>query len=97
MATYDSKGNRIVFIDTNNFEIGKKYNVGTLGDSIGSDIKPEDIYNADGEFEVSNEDVRRDKPENIDTNENKTKSNKSATKENNVLNKLLANTVLLTG
>lgn len=96
-ATYDSAGNRIVFVDTNNLEIGKKYNVGTLGDSIGSDIKPEDIYNADGEFEVSNEDVRRDKPENIDTNEDKTKSNQSATKENNVLNKLLANTGLLTG
>lgn len=96
-ATYDSEGNRIVFVDTNNLEIGKKYNVGTLGDSIGSDIKPEDIYNVDGEFEVSNEDVRRDKPENIDTNEDKTKSNKSATKENNVLNKLLANTGLLTG
>ena len=81
-ATYDSKGNRIVFIDTNNLEIGKKYNVGILGDSIGSDIKPEDIYNADGEFEVSNEDIRRDKPENIDSNKNKTKSNKSTTKEN---------------
>ena len=96
-ATYDSEGNRIVFIDTNNLEIGKKYNVGTLGDSIGSDIKTADIYNIDGEFEVSNEDVRREKPELIDSNENKSKFNKSTDKDKNIINKLLANTGLLTG
>ena len=56
------------------------------------------FYNSEeAALEVSNEDVRRDKPENIDTNEYKTKSNKSTTKENNVLSKLLANTGLLTG
>lgn len=96
-ATYDSEWNRIVFIDTSNLEIGKKYNVGTLGDSIGSDIKPEDIYNVDGEFEVSNEDVRRDKPELIDSNANKFKSNKLPDNDKNILNKLLANIGLLTG
>ena len=87
-ATYDSEWNRIVFIDTSNLEIGKKYNVGTLGDSIGSDIKPEDIYNVDGEFEVSNEDVRRDKPELIDSNANKFKSNKLPDNDKNILNKI---------
>lgn len=71
--------------------------MGTLGNSIGSDIKPEDIYNVDGEFEVSNEDVRRDKPGLIDSNENKFKFNKSTDKDQNILNKFLANTGLLTG
>lgn len=33
---------------------------------FGYDIKPEDIYNIDGEFEVSNEDVKREKLELID-------------------------------
>ena len=60
--SYDSQGNRIVFINTSELKEGERYNVISLGQSLGSDIKPEDVYNEDGWFEVGDEDVRREGP-----------------------------------
>ena len=65
--SYDSQGNRIVFINTSELKEGERYNVISLGDSLGSDIKPEDVYNEDGWFEVGDEDVRREGPAVTDT------------------------------
>ena len=60
--SYDSQGNRIVFINTSELKEGERYNVISLGQSLGSDIKPEDVYNEDGWCEVGDEDVRREGP-----------------------------------
>ena len=61
---YDSKGNRVIYVRTENLEPGI-YNVIKID---GKDItKLEDIYNGDGWFEVGNEDVRREGPAVSDT------------------------------
>ena len=61
---YDSKGNRVIYVRTENLEPGI-YNVIKID---GKDItKLEDIYNGDGWFEVGNEDIRREGPAVSDT------------------------------
>ena len=61
---YDSNGNRVIYVRTENLEPGI-YNVIKID---GKDItKLEDIYNGDGWFEVGNEDVRREGPAVVDT------------------------------
>ena len=61
---YDSNGNRVVYVKTTGLEPGI-YNV--VGLEGASHIKTEDIYNKDGWFEVTNEDVRREGPAVSDT------------------------------
>ena len=61
---YDSNGNRVIYIRTENLEPGI-YNVISID---GKDkTKLEDIYAEDGWFEVGNEDVRREGPAVWDT------------------------------
>ena len=61
---YDSNGNRVIYVRTENLEPGI-YNVIKID---GKDItKLEDIYNEDGWFEVGNEDIRREGPAVWDT------------------------------
>ena len=61
---YDSNGNRVIYVRTENLEPGI-YNVISID---GKDkTKLEDIYTEDGWFEVGNEDVRREGPAVWDT------------------------------
>ena len=61
---YDSNGNRVIYVRTENLEPGV-YNVISID---GKDkTKLEDIYTEDGWFEVGNEDVRREGPAVWDT------------------------------
>lgn len=61
---YDSNGNRVIYVRTENLEPGI-YNVISID---GKDkTKLEDIYTGDGWFEVGNEDVRREGPAVWDT------------------------------
>ena len=61
---YDSNGNRVIYVRTENLEPGI-YNVISIDGKDKTNL--EDIYNEDGWFEVSNEDVRREGPAVWDT------------------------------
>ena len=61
---YDSNGNRVIYVRTENLEPGI-YNVISIDGKDKTNL--EDIYNEDGWFEVDNEDVRREGPAVWDT------------------------------
>ena len=61
---YDSNGNRVIYVRTENLEPGI-YNVISIDGKDKTNL--EDIYNEDGWFEVGNEDIRREGPAVWDT------------------------------